>query len=122
MARILLIEDDQQVREVFSELLARAGHDVVPMVNGRDVAKLRDAVAADLVITDILMPERDGLEVICELRRCAPEVKIIAISGGRTIGPALYLESAESLGADRAFAKPVEGAELLAAVRELLGE
>jgi len=122
VARILLIEDDDRIREMFSELLVRAGHDVVPMVDGRDAAKLRAEVAAALVITDILMPERDGLEAICELRQNAPEVKIIAISGGSKIGPALYLESAQALGADRTFAKPVDAAELLAAVSELLGE
>jgi CheY-like chemotaxis protein len=122
MARILLIEDDENIREMFSELLARAGHDVVPMANGKDAAKRRGEMAAALVITDILMPERDGLEAICELRQDAPEVKIIAISGGRKIGPELYLESAQALGADRTFVKPVDGAELLAAVRELLGE
>jgi len=122
VARILLIEDDDRIREMFSELLVRAGHDVVSMVDGRDAAKLRGEVAAALVITDILMPERDGLETICELRQNAPEVKIIAISGGSKIGPTLYLESAQALGADRTFAKPVDAAELLAAVSELLGE
>lgn len=122
MARILLIEDDERIREMFSELLVRAGHDVVPLVDGRNAAKVRGDAAAALVITDILMPERDGLEAICELRQQAPEVKIIAISGGSKIGPALYLESARALGADRTFAKPVDCAELLAAVSELLGE
>jgi DNA-binding NtrC family response regulator len=122
MARILVIEDDENIREMFSELLARAGHEVVPMENGKDAAKRRAEVAADLVITDILMPERDGLETIGDLRRCAPEVKIIAISGGSKIGPGLYLDAAETLGAHRAFAKPVDVAELLAAVRELLAE
>jgi len=122
VARILLIEDDERIREMFSELLVRAGYEVVPMVNGRNAAKLRGEAAAALVITDILMPDRDGLEAICELRQDDPAVKIIAISGGSKIGPALYLESAQALGADRTFAKPVDCAELLAAVNELLGE
>jgi len=122
MARILLIEDDEPIRGMFSELLVRAGHEVVPMANGRDAAKVRREIAASLVITDILMPERDGLEAIGELREDAPDVKIIAISGGRKIGPELYLESAAALGADRTFAKPIDGVELLAAVDELLGE
>ncbi|MGD2062532.1 MAG: response regulator [Nitrospirota bacterium] len=122
MACILLIEDDQDIRELFSELLVRAGHEVVPMENGVDAAKVRADVAADLVITDILMPERDGLEAIGELRRCAPDVKIIAISGGSKIGPTLYLDAAQALGAHRTLAKPVDTAELLGAVNELLGE
>ena len=94
MARILIIEDDENIREMFSELLARAGYEVVPMANGKDAAKRRAEVAAELVITDILMPERDGLEAIGELRRSAPDVKIIAISGGSKIGPGLYLDAA----------------------------
>jgi CheY-like chemotaxis protein len=122
MARILVIDDEENVREMFSELLARAGHEVVPMANGKDAAKRCAEVAADLVITDILMPDRDGLEAIGELRRCVPDVKIIAISGGSKIGPGLYLDAAQALGAHRAFAKPVDVADLLAAVRELLGE
>ena len=122
MARILIIDDDQLIREMFSELLERAGHDVVSMVDGKDVAKICREVEADLVITDILMPDRDGLETISDLRRSAPAVKIIAVSGGRLVGPAVYLKTAGVLGAHRTFAKPVAGAELLAAVHELVGE
>jgi CheY-like chemotaxis protein len=122
MARILLIEDNEPIRDMFAELLARAGHEVVAMADGKDAAKRRAEVGAELVITDILMPERDGLEAIGELRRCAPDVKVIAISGGSKIGPALYLNAAKALGAHRTFAKPVDAAALIAAVGELLGE
>lgn len=120
MARILLIDDEDDVREMFSEVLVRDGHEVVSLANGNGAAAQDGHPPPDLVITDILMPERDGMEVICALRRHAPETKIIAISGGCLLGPALYLKAAEVLGADRTLAKPIAGAELIAAVHELL--
>jgi len=74
----------------------------------------------DLVITDIIMPEKEGLEIITEFRREYPSVKLIAISGGGRIGPANYLKMAKLLGAERTFAKPVDTSQLLSAIEELL--
>ena len=75
---------------------------------------------ADVVITDIVMPEKEGLETIQELRRDFPGAKIIAMSGGGRIGPKGYLKLAEKLGASRAFAKPFDRMEMVSAVDELL--
>ena len=76
---------------------------------------------ADVIITDIFMPDFDGIETIRELRRLAPGVKVVVVSGGDSTGTMSMLDDAKKLGADRAFRKPMEPANLLEAVRELLG-
>ncbi len=121
MARILLIDDDDQFREMLAEILAGAGYEVVEARNGNAGAKAQYERPADLVITDIVMPEKEGLEVIRELRRQDPEVGIIAISGGGCYSGAHYLEVAEKLGADRALAKPFKRRDLLESISEILG-
>jgi len=75
---------------------------------------------ADLVITDLIMPEQEGLETISRLKKMHPGVKIIAISGGGRIGPDAYLPAALELGADRIFSKPFDVQEIVDSVRELL--
>ena len=120
MKRILIIDDDFYVRDMMERLLRKARYDVLTADNGAQALKMHHREPVDLVITDILMPEMEGLETITELRRKPPPVKIIAISGGGRIGPASYLKMAKMLGADRIFAKPVDTAQLLATVEELL--
>jgi CheY-like chemotaxis protein len=122
MATILVIEDDREVREYLVEVLSRAGHAVSAASNGRDgVAMFRDC-PAQVVITDIIMPEKDGIETILDLRRDHPALKVIAISGGGRSTPENYLHSARLLGADRALRKPFSNEEILTAVAELAGE
>ena len=119
MATVMVIEDDQEVREYLVKVLDRAGHTVRAASNGREgVSMLRDE-AAEIVITDIIMPEKDGIETILDLRREHPGLKVIAISGGGRSTPENYLHSARLLGADRAFRKPFKNEEILAAVAEL---
>jgi DNA-binding NtrC family response regulator len=124
MGRIMIVEDDEAVRELLREILKRAGHEVVAAGNGKEAIALYqdNPDTADLVITNILMPEKEGLEMIQEMRRDDPGIKIIAISGGGQIGPADYLEIARRFGATRTFSKPFDRKELLAAVEELLEE
>jgi DNA-binding response OmpR family regulator len=122
MATVLVIEDDREVREYLVEVLSRAGHVVRTAANGRDgVALFRDE-PAQIVITDIIMPEKDGIETILDLRREHPQLNVIAISGGGRSTPENYLHSARLLGADRAFRKPFKNEEILAAVAELAAE
>jgi DNA-binding response OmpR family regulator len=122
MATILVIEDDREVRDFLVEVLTRAGHAVTAAANGRDgVAKFREE-PAQVVITDIIMPEKDGIETILDLRREHPQLKVIAISGGGRSTPENYLHSARLLGADRAFRKPFRNEEILAAINELVPE
>jgi CheY-like chemotaxis protein len=120
MNRILVIDDNEQVRSVIREMLELAGYLVVDAPNGEVAARVIRQEPADLVITDIFMPEKEGLETIRELRRDFPDVKIIAISGGGRSGDFAYLPAAKKFGAHRTFVKPFEMKEMLEAVKELL--
>ncbi len=120
MGHILVVEDDKAVRDLLREILERAGHNVMDASNGREAITMYKATPADLIITNILMPEKEGLETIQELRRDKPDIKIIAISGGGQIGPADYLEVAKRFGAKKTFSKPFNRKDLLQAVDELL--
>ena len=108
MARILIIEDEPQMRRMIEQVLARAGHEVLVASNGRAGLDLFREEAPDLVITDILMPEVDGLEIIRSLRREFPQLKIIAMSGGGATGKLQYLPEARKFGADTALSKPFD--------------
>lgn len=121
MRKILIIDDDDQMRDLLCRAMEYAGFDVVAAANGREGQRFFEEDFFDLVITDLIMPEQEGMETITFLRRTYPEVKIIAISGGGRIGPETYLPAALELGANRAFAKPFALNDLRIAVNELLG-
>ena len=118
--KILVIDDDEQMRVLLRQVMEWAGHEVVEAADGREGTRLQRQHRADLVITDLIMPEQEGLETITALRRDYPNLKIIAISGGGRIGPEAYLPAARELGADRVFSKPFDVQELAETVRELL--
>ena len=122
MATILLVEDDEGVRTLLHKALVAAGHEVEDAWNGDIALAAYRRQSRDLVITDLMMPEKDGLETIMALRRLNPTVKIIAMSGGgRTLGLGqLYLETASTFGANRILAKPFTSTALLTAVSEVL--
>jgi CheY-like chemotaxis protein len=120
MARILLIDDDDSFRTMLGLTLKHFGHAVVEAPNGKEGLKLLPQANADLVITDIVMPEKDGIEVILELRKKQPDLKIIAISGGARISAATHLQAAKYLGAAKILPKPFTNEALLAAISELL--
>ncbi len=119
MPRLLLIEDDDLLREVLTTTLVRAGHTVRQAKDGRQGLEAFRAEPADLVITDLVMPRQEGLETMLLLRREQPGLPIIAISGSAT-NAKLYLETAARLGADRVFAKPFAPTALLRVIDELL--
>jgi DNA-binding response OmpR family regulator len=120
MARILLIDDDDLVRRALRHVMVKNGHTVIEAANGKEGLDLFKSAQADLVITDIVMPGKEGTEVLIELRKKTPPVKVIAISGGGRQGTADYLKVAQHLGAAKVLAKPFSGEELLSAIRELL--
>ena len=123
MARILIIEDDDQFRTMLRKMLETAGYnDIEEAANGSIGVKLFRQHPFDLVITDIIMPDKEGLEMIPELVRDYPRIKIIAISGGGRTGTQNYLKMAKYLGAGRTLAKPFEYSDLIDAVQELLNE
>jgi len=120
MPRILVIDDEADLRAILRQILERAGYEVVLASNGKEGIRHFSEMPADLVITDIVMPEKEGIETIMDLKRNFSGVKIIAVSGGGSVGPEKYLSLARALGASRTFDKPFSMKELLRAVRELL--
>jgi len=122
MARILVIDDDEQVLDMLYESLTREGYDVLRASNGEQGLRLYRQEPVDLIITDIIMPEKEGIETIIELRQDFPDVKIIAMSGGGRIGTKDYLHLAKIFGVQRTFTKPVAREQLLDAIKALLKE
>ncbi len=120
MALILIIEDDDQTRRVLKIMLEREGYDVLEADDGLEGIKLFRENAVDLIITDIIMFEKDGVTTIMEVRKDSPNVRIIAISGGARVGPEVYLQLAKRVGADYALTKPIDRKELLNTISELL--
>jgi DNA-binding response OmpR family regulator len=119
--RILVIDDDPQIRKILREALEWAEYEVIEAANGKTGTKLFREMSPDLIITDLVMPEKEGIETIIEIRRHSPDAKIIAISGGGRIGPEGYLNLALNLGAQRAFEKPFRLKDVLEAIQELIG-
>ena len=120
MPSALVIEDDPSLRLSLQRLLQSAGYDVHAAADGAEgVAAFRQQ-RPDVVVTDIVMPEQEGIETIMLLRSIAPSCPIIAISGGGRIGSADFLQMAERLGATAVLAKPFEPGALLSKVREAI--
>jgi CheY-like chemotaxis protein len=117
--KILVIDDDHLVRYALSKILSSYGYEVVTAADGkRGMTVLRDE-HPDVVITDIIMPEQEGIDTIIQIRRERPGIKIVAISGGGRIRNIDFLEMAQSLGADEVLAKPFEADELLSRLLRL---
>ncbi|MFO7655042.1 MAG: response regulator [Candidatus Krumholzibacteriia bacterium] len=119
MPRILVVDDDDQIRAMLRLTLEREGHVIDEAADGNQALARYAAEPADLVIMDIVMPEKEGIETIMELRRTYRDVKIIAISGGGRVNPEDYLRWARTFGVQHTFAKPVDRNRLLDAVDEL---
>ena len=131
MASILIIDDEEDIRHVLQMILEGAGYDVRIASNGNHAMDLLREEASDLIITDIIMPEKDGVSTITEVRQDFPDIRIIAISGGGGVDPmaykpeaistTAYLAAATQAGADLVITKPFERDDLLHAVQRLLG-
>jgi CheY-like chemotaxis protein len=118
MTRILVIDDNYQMLDVIDQMLTNAGYDVIKAMNGTQGVRLYRNQPFDLVVTDLFMPEKDGLEITMELRKDFPDVKIIMHSG-HAFG-SLSLESSKKFGATRTLPSPFTEEELLRNVREVL--
>lgn len=116
---ILLIDDEKAFRNVLRQVLSKAGYDVVEAENGAEGIQRFHEKPADMIITDIIMPEKEGIETIIELKKAYPEVKMIAMSGGGWYGTDIDFDMAKKLGA-RTLDKPFALQELLDVVAELL--
>jgi len=120
MSKILLVDDDSQVRTMLKRTLEREGYEVLEAADGNEAIQVYDPETVGLVITDIVMPEKEGIETIMELKTINPKVKVVAISGGGRISPEDYLKWARRFGVANTFTKPVNREELMATVSELL--
>lgn len=120
MKKILLIDDDDFFRTMLRQLLEKAGYEVWEAEDGLKGCKLFKQCAPDLLITDLVMPEQEGIGTIREIRAQNRTLPIIAISGGGRLHPDSYLPLAQALGAQKTFAKPFNNQEFLTAVKELL--
>lgn len=120
MRGILIVEDDKELREMLKTSLMRHNFTVAEAVNGKDAINHFNPSTTDLVITDLIMPEEDGLKVIMKLRELKPSIKIIAFSGGGKAGPGSYLNLAKALGADAIYSKPFSINDLILKMEELL--
>lgn len=122
MAKILLVDDDELVRYAITRVLTAAGHEVDVAEDGLKALRKLKASSHDLVLTDIIMPERDGLELLREVRVLDPKIPVLVMTGGGEIMGMDYLLFAERLGANAVIAKPFENAVLLGKIDSLLNK
>ena len=116
--RVLIVDDEPQIRDMLREWLTRTGYDVTDAPDGKQAIEILRKQSFDVVVADILMPEKDGLEVIMYLQRESPLTKCVAMSSPSN---RVFLQSAQLLGATRVVEKPFTPADIEAAVRDALG-
>ena len=122
MARVLVVDDDGAIRGAIRRLLTIEGYEVVEAINGREAIEKYRQEPVDLVITDIWMPDKDGLEVIRELRQISPGLPMIAMSGGSSRGQLDFLHHAEAFGACQVLQKPFKIEDLVASVKQFIAD
>ena len=120
MALILIIDDEPQIRSMLKLMLERDGYEVAEAPDGVEGIRIYRQNPADLIITDLIMPNKDGIGVIIDLKKEFPNVKIIAMSGGGLNKPEGYLKGAKKLGAACTLTKPIDRGEMLRAIKDLL--
>lgn len=119
MARILILDDEEPMRVVIAAVLTKAGHVVTDAADGAAAIKVLERWQTDVLITDLVMPGKEGIETIAYVRRAFPDLPIIAISGSKWND--LYLRTASQMGAVRTLAKPFQPSALLGIIEEVLG-
>jgi DNA-binding response OmpR family regulator len=120
MAKILLVDDEVMLLYALGKVLSNAGHQVITAGNGIEAEKMFILHAPDLIITDLIMPDKEGLGLITVLRRKHPSVPIIAISAGGRGNSGLYLNMAKCLGATYTLSKPFTGTQLLTVIESVM--
>jgi CheY-like chemotaxis protein len=120
MPGVLIVEDDKELREMLKLSLLRRNFTVLEAENGKTAITHFKPLITDIVVTDLIMPEEDGLKVVIKLRELKPSIKIIAISGGGKVGPGSYLNLAKALGADAIYSKPFSINDLITKIEQLL--
>ncbi|MDF7807926.1 response regulator [Pontiellaceae bacterium B12219] len=122
MTKILLIDDDPIIQKMLSRFLSGEGHEIIQASNGKEGLILMEQERPDLIVTDILMPEMDGFEILLKIRTIHDKTPVIAISGGMRGMPINFLEQAKLFGARHVFEKPVPLGVLKEAINELLAD
>lgn len=122
MARVLLVDDEAQVRASLAAFLEACGYEVRVAANGVEALTALGSFPAEVVVTDINMPDMDGIEIVTALREAATNVGVIAMSGGGLFGAGLLLDSAAALGADVAIEKPLDLDALRHAIEAVLSQ
>jgi CheY-like chemotaxis protein len=119
MKKIVIVEDDQVIRESLKEFLEINGYEVMAIESSIDLLQKISSFKPDILITDIIMPDKDGIEIIIETKKYLPNIRLIAISGGARIDSESYLNTAKYLGADATLKKPFSHKELLDCILNL---
>ncbi len=122
MASILIVDDNPQLRRVLGEVLSCEGHDVTLAENGVEALEQYEGEPAELVITDLYMPEMDGIELLIRIRHGFPEARVMAISGGGYVAKHPLLDDARLLGAGVTLSKPFRHEEFIDAVERALDQ
>ncbi len=120
MSKILIIDDDVSIRKLLRAMLEKSNYEVVDAADGEEGINQFKQYLPDLVITDLIMPGKEGLETIKDLKNIDPNSKIIAISGGGTVDPDMYLKLAKSMGASHVFTKPVDSKLMLSTIAKVI--
>jgi DNA-binding NtrC family response regulator len=120
--RILVVDDEEQILGMLRTMLEREGYEIETARDGKEAARSYRARPADLILTDLIMPEQEGLGLILELRREFPDVRVVVMSGGGKVSAEEYLPIARKLGAVEALQKPFSRSELIRAIRSALSE
>jgi CheY-like chemotaxis protein len=120
MAAIIIVDDDPTVRAIAVEFLRDGEHAIVEAADGHEALRVLKAVPIDLMVLDMLMPQKDGLETLMEARQLYPDVRILAISSGGSMDANYLLAVAKTLGADAVLSKPLTAAQFRQVVEDLL--
>jgi CheY-like chemotaxis protein len=122
MIRLLVVEDNDDFRFIVCEMLADLDYQVFTATNGVQALAVLESQAIDIVLTDMIMPDKEGLETVREIRRKYPTIKIAAMSGGGRVNANNYLDLAKRLGASVTFEKPFRAQELLMGLERIVSE
>ena len=120
MTTILIADDDDNVRYALSKLLRKAGYHVLEAQNGKDASKLLRKAMPDVLVTDIVMPEQDGMGLLNTARELSPAIPVLVMSGGGNIVGLDYLSLAQTMGANATLCKPFDNDEVLSVVANLV--
>ena len=122
MAKILVVDDALEIRKLIVKILEKAGYETIEAEDGEEALQLFKKFSPPLIITDVVMPGKNGIEIIMEIREINPDVKFIVISGGGHVPAEKYLALAEAINVEKTFNKPIDPSELLDTVKSLTDE